>query len=127
MKILVLFFLLVSSIAFAQEGSAEIKFEGKVVKLGKVKQNLLLEFTYYFQNTGTVPLIINNADVTCGCTNPKWPTYPVLPSAKDSITVTFDTKGKYGYQNRDIEIISNAKKASVFISFKCNVLENKNK
>ena len=114
-----------SSYLAAQEDQPQIKFEEKVKKLGKVNQNLKLKFTYYFQNVGNSPLIINDAQVTCGCTVPKWPGYPVMAGAKDSITVTFDTKGKYGFQDRDIEIISNAKKPSVFISFRCNVLETK--
>ena len=104
-----------------QENNAVLKFESKVIKLGKVEKDTIIPFTYYFQNTWTVPLIIQDAAVTCGCTIPKWPDYPILPEAKDSINVTFSTKGKYGYQDRNIEVISNAKKTSAFISFRCNV------
>ena len=108
---------------FAQD--AILKFDEKVQKLGKVKQNINLKFTYHFKNEGSVPLIINNTKVSCSCTVPVWPSYPILPGEKDSITVSFKTNGKYGYQDRDIEVLSNAKKSSTFISFRCNVIEQK--
>ncbi len=127
MRLIIVFSLILLSAlnGFSQSGKAEFAFDKKVVKFPKVNADTILEFTYKFTNTGTEPLIITDIKVTCGCTTPKYPEYPILPGKEGIIKVAFDTKDKFGYQDRTLEIISNAKKSPEIVRFKGLVLEKK--
>lgn len=96
----------------------EIKFEDKTKKFEKTKAGEILSFDYSFINAGDQPLIISEVKVTCGCTKPEFPAQPVKPGEKGNIHVNFDTKGKIGYQDRILEVISNAKNSPEKIRFK---------
>jgi hypothetical protein len=119
------FLLLTAFNSFSQSGKAEFSFENSVIKFPKVNADTILNFTYKFTNKGTEPLIISEIKVTCGCTKPDYPLHPILPGKEGLIKVSFDTKDKFGYQDRTLEIISNAKKSPETIRFKGVVVEKK--
>ena len=102
----------------AQDAGSKFKFESKSVKFEKVKAGKILSFDYIFENTGSQPLIITNIKVSCGCTKPQWPKEPIKPGEKDTIHVTFDTKGKIGWQDRILEVHSNTKDSPIKLRFK---------
>lgn len=118
---LVIIIFLSSKLIFAQP---EIKFDEKTKKFEKTKAGEILKFDYSFTNTGDHPLIISEVKVTCGCTKPEFPQEPVKPGETGIIKVSFDTKGKIGYQDRILEVISNAKNSPEKIRFK-GVVDNK--
>ncbi|WP_159038335.1 DUF1573 domain-containing protein [Brumimicrobium mesophilum] len=98
-----------SAIGFAQY--AEFSFLEKTThKWDKANEGDQLQHYFVFKNTGKVPLIINEALVTCSCTKIKFPNHPVAPNQKDSILVTFDTNQKYYMQDRIIKLKANTKK-----------------
>lgn len=103
----------------------QIDFEQKTVKFEKTKAGEVLFFEYAFLNSGNEPLIISEVKVTCGCTKPEYPSVPVRPGESGKIKVSFDTKGKIGYQDRILEVISNAKNPVEKIRFK-GMVDNKN-
>ncbi|MBL4652609.1 MAG: DUF1573 domain-containing protein [Flavobacteriales bacterium] len=105
-------------------GQAEIKFEEKVQKFEKTKPGPVLEFDYSFTNTGDQPLIITELKVTCTCTKFTFPKEPIAVGEKAIVHVAFDTNHKIGYQDRIIEIYSNAKSSPDKIRFK-GVVDNK--
>lgn len=99
--------------AFAQEeevvaDGAYITFEETAHDFGDIYQDDKVEHVFAFENTGTEPLIITNVQTTCGCTAPEWPKEPVLPGQSAEIKVRFDSRGKYGRQNKVISVISNS-------------------
>jgi hypothetical protein len=106
--------------AFSQ-GKADFAFEKEVLKLGKVKEGEVLNFEFPFTNSGTEPLFITDIKVACTCTKFEYPKSPVAPGEKALIKVSFDTKNKIGYQDRTLEIFSNAKKSPKIIRFKVDV------
>jgi len=112
--------LLVASLllSFGVNAQADFKFEKRVQKFEKVKADTLLSFDFFFENTGDEPLIISEVNVSCGCTKPTFPKEPIAPGKKSKIQVTFDTKGKMGYQDRTLEIVSNASNPKERIRFK---------
>lgn len=112
---ILLIFLMPAAFLSAQP---EIKFEDKTKKFEKTKPGEILSFVYSFINAGDQPLIISAVKVTCGCTKPEFPDQPVNPGEKGNIHVSFDTKGKIGYQDRILEVISNAKNSPEKIRFK---------
>lgn len=116
----VLLVLLISQQSFfAQE--AKFSVDKAVHKFPKTKEGTLLEHTFNVTNTGTVPLIISDYKVACDCTKAKLPTKPIAPGETVGIKVTFDTKGKYYFQDRIIYLITNTKAKEEKLRIKVNV------
>ncbi|MGZ3884443.1 MAG: DUF1573 domain-containing protein [Bacteroidia bacterium] len=87
-------------------------------KFTDVKKGEVVVLEYDFVNTGDQPLIITSYEVQCSCTSAEFPKQPVLPGQGGKITVKFDTKTVYEWQDRIVEIISNAKNSPTKIRFK---------
>lgn len=116
--------------AFGQQQEANgpvITWEKKTHDFGDIYQGDKVEHTFYFTNTGNEPLLITNVQVSCGCTTPKgWPRDPIPPGGKGELSVSFNSAGKMGKQNKPVTIISNAVNADGgSITFTTNVLEKK--
>ena len=77
---------------------------------------------FVFTNTGKEPLIIDKANSSCGCTVPVTPKQPILPGAKDSISVKYDTN-RVGNINKTVTVMSNASNSPTIMKIKGNVLE----
>lgn len=92
--------------AVAQSG-AKIEFQKETHDYGEVKHGGNGQCTFTFTNTGSEPLIIQNAKGSCGCTVPSWPKEPIAPGASADITVKYDTK-RPGAINKSVTITSNA-------------------
>jgi hypothetical protein len=112
-----------------QPDGAIISFEKKSHDFGEITQGDKVEFTYHFTNAGNEPLIITNVQVTCGCTVPKgWPRDPIPPGGSGELTVSFNSAGKIGKQNKTVTIVSNAVNAEGnLINFSTNILEKVSK
>ena len=102
-------------IAFAQKG---------IYDFGTLSEGDTVEHVFAFTNTGEFPLIINNITASCGCTTPEWPHEPVLPGAKSSVRVRFNSRGKMGEQNKTVTIFANTDPAMTDLQFKALVLPN---
>ena len=103
---------------FAQ---AEIKFAETKKKFEEVIKGEVVRLEYAFTNTGNQPLIITDYKVECSCTGAEFPKQPIAPGQSDKIIVKFDTKTVYEWQDRTVEIISNAKNSPAKIRFKGNI------
>ncbi len=100
----------ISIAAFAQAGKAEIKFDKTSHNFGKFSEKQPVQkCTFTFTNTGTAPLVINQAIASCGCTVPAYTKTPILPGKKGEITVTYNGTGKFpGHFKKTITVRSNA-------------------
>ena len=130
------FLFLVAILGFAFQGFAQqaekkdgpvITWEKKTHDFGDITQGDKVDHTFYFTNTGNEPLLITNVQVSCGCTTPKgWPRDPIPPGGKGELTLSFNSTGKLGKQNKPVTITSNAVNSDGgTISFTTNVLEKK--
>lgn len=104
------------------ESKADIKFENTEHDFGTIKQGGNGTYNFIFKNTGTDPLIISNAQGSCGCTVPKWPHDPIMPGASDTVKTTYDTKRIGGF-TKTVTITSNAKTSPVVLTIKGMVEE----
>ena len=86
---------------------AKMEFNETVYLFDTVKEGDIVKHTFHFTNTGKVPLIINDAHSTCGCTVPKWPKNPISPGRKGTIKVEFNTKSKTNQQEKPVIISAN--------------------
>jgi hypothetical protein len=84
----------------------EITFETQKINYGTITQGDNGERYFSFTNTGAVPLIIQNAQKSCGCTIPTWPKEPILPGEKSKIKVKYDTN-RLGNFTKYVTITSN--------------------
>jgi hypothetical protein len=87
---------------------AKVSLEEKVYDFGTVKEGVKIKHDFKLTNTGKVPLLIQDATSTCGCTVPEVNKEPIEPGHSDVIHVIFDTKGKAGYQEKPVTIFTNA-------------------
>ncbi len=95
----------------------ETKFSFGSVGIGRV-----LKHTFRYKNTGSNPLMICKADVSCGCTVPSFlVTDPIAPGTEGDLVVEFNTAGKAGFQQKNIIIHSNALPEAVSISIEADV------
>ena len=95
--------------AVAQQ-QAEIKFDKTSHNFGQFSEKQPIQkCTFTFTNTGTAPLVINQAIASCGCTVPAYTKTPILPGKKGEITVTYNGTGKFpGHFKKTITVRSNA-------------------
>ena len=66
-------------------------FESTKIDYGTVAQGSEEARFFKFKNTGTEPLVIKNAQTTCGCTMAIWSKDPIFPDKTGIIEVKYDT------------------------------------
>jgi hypothetical protein len=86
----------------------DFKFDQDQFDFGTIPQGTPVTHDFNFTNIGKEPLIISNAQASCGCTIPNWPKDPVLPGKTSKITVTYNAAHAGGF-TKSITITSNAK------------------
>ena len=108
----------------ATTGGAEIVFAEPVYNFGtkKVGDSLVVQFV--FKNTGDQPLIIANANASCGCTVPNKPKDPIMPGENGSITARI---ARFNHAERgkvvNITVDSNAKSGEKVVKLTGDVVE----
>jgi len=132
---LVLLVSIFSSSVFGQGAKIEFKDADNTIDYGKVEKNSDDGVrSFEFTNTGDAPLIITNAQSTCGCTVPSYPKEPIMPGKSGKIEVKYNMG--VGPIRKTITIESNASnyeggriplkiKGEVYVKEAVNVLEKK--
>jgi hypothetical protein len=100
-----------------------MSFGENTYDFGTVSEGDKVEHIYKFKNSGNEPLIISNAQGSCGCTVPQWPKEPIAPGKSGEIKVVFDSKGKAGKQNKTVTITANTQPATTTINITGEVLK----
>jgi hypothetical protein len=92
-----------------------IKFSEESYDFGKITEGEKVTHVFKFYNGSMQPLIITNAVASCGCTTPTWPKTPILPGKEGEISVTFDSAGKVGLQDKQITVTANTDPAQTVV------------
>lgn len=100
-----------------------IHFEEEHFDFGNVKLGQKVRHVFKFKNTGENPLMISDAQASCGCTVPSFSKAPVLPGNDGEILVEFNTAGRKGTNHKAVMIFSNATRDRVSVSFDAEVVE----
>jgi archaellum component FlaG (FlaF/FlaG flagellin family) len=106
--------------ATESKSTAEIAFDKETHDFGIVSQNQPATYTFMFKNTGKEPLIITNAQASCGCTTPEWTKEPIMPGKKGYVKATYNA-ASLGVFNKAITVMSNAKTPTVTLYIKGDV------
>ncbi len=93
-----------------------------VFDFGKVTDGEIVEFSYRFKNTGSLPLVIASASASCGCTVPEKPEAPIKPGETGFIKVKFNSSGRVGVAHKTVTVSSNAAPAFPELLLKGEVL-----
>lgn len=97
--------------------TAEFSFETEMHDFGTIKNGGNGVYEFKFTNAGKEPLIITNAQGSCGCTVPTWPHEPVKPGESSKIKVSYDTK-RPGPFTKTVTITANAKNSPKVLTIK---------
>lgn len=98
-----------------------IIFESETIDYGTIAHNADGKREFVFTNNGTEPLIIKNAQGSCGCTVPTWPKEPIAPGAKAVIGVKYATDRIGGF-TKTVTLTTNAVNPKTVLTIKGTVL-----
>jgi len=110
------------AVGYAQKGV--MKFSQETHDFGKVEQGKPVTHVFEFKNTGTDPIVINDATASCGCTKPNWTREPVMPGKTGTVSATYNAAAA-GPFNKSVTVTSNAESGSVVLYLKGEVVTQK--
>lgn len=88
---------------------------------GTIREGQVVEYSYVVKNTGQAPLIIQNAQPSCGCTVPDWTKTPIPVGGTGYVKAKFDSNGKPNIQNKSITVTANTWPKQTVLRFKAMV------
>lgn len=102
-----------------------IVFENETIDYGTIEHKSDGKREFVFTNNGTEPLIIKNAQGSCGCTVPTWPKEPIAPGAKGVIGVKYATD-RVGSFTKNVTLTTNASETPKLLTIKGTVKPDPN-
>jgi hypothetical protein len=97
------------------------KFAEVSHNFGTIQQDSKNTKIFTFTNTGSEPLIIEDAKGSCGCTVPKFPKEPIKPGATGEIEVVYSPGKQQGSQNKTVTITANTDPVSTTLNILADV------
>ncbi len=120
-SLFVAFFVLIT-VSYAQKGN--MKFAKETHDFGKIDQGKPATYVFEFKNTGTDPVIINDAQSSCGCTKPTWTREAIMPGKTGTLSATYNAAAM-GPFNKSITVMSNAEAGQAVLYLKGEVVGQK--
>ncbi len=109
-------------VVFAQDevkpkDKGEMKFEKTRHDFGVFSvDTAVVTHEFVFTNVGKAPLIIHQANASCGCTVPEYTLEPIMPGDKGKITVTYNGKNRRpGVFRKSVTIHNNGRQSPIRI------------
>ena len=105
-------------------GSTSIEYIETSHNFGNVRYPSENLHTFKFKNTGNVPLLIESATASCGCTIPNKPEEAILPGEIGELDVIFRPKeGQQGQVvKKRVTVIANTEPKQSYLEISGNVL-----
>jgi len=85
-----------------------LSFKDSIHEFGRIHEGEVIEYEFEFTNTGNKNVLITKAEASCGCTVPTYPKEPIAPNESNKIKVEFNSSGKFGHNEKSIDITTNA-------------------
>lgn len=89
------------------KNAPKVEFSEPEFEFGTLKVGEKASHNFHFTNTGKTDLIIRRIRAACGCTATNPEKMVVKPGDSSYMTVTFNSRGQRGAQNRTITVITN--------------------
>lgn len=109
--------------AVADGPTTQISFASPSHDFGNIKQDSENRHVFTFTNTGSEPLIIENAKGSCGCTVPQYPKEPIAPGETGDIEVVYKPGKQKNQQSKTVTITANTEPRTTTLSISANVAE----
>ncbi len=93
--------------ASQNRAKTSVKFDKTLHDFGNINNKDQVECVFKVTNTGNDPLIIENAQGSCGCTVPDYPKEPIPAGQTRDIKVKFNPSGKKDKQSKTVTITAN--------------------
>ncbi len=113
-----------STVEASNVAQTTISFNESNHDFGTINQDTENKKIFTFTNTGSEPLIIENAKGSCGCTVPKYPKEPIAPGGTGEIEVVYKPGKQKNKQTKNVTITANTSPANTVLTISANVLEN---
>lgn len=98
-----------------------ISFANMEHDFGTIKQDSENKYVFSFTNTGKEPLLIENAQGSCGCTVPNYPKEPIAPGGKGEIEVVYKPGKQENQQNKTVTVTANTEPKQTTLRISANV------
>ncbi len=86
-------------------------FQDTIHDFGRIKEGEMPTYEFTFTNPGERDIIIYEAKGSCGCTVPEYPSEPIKKGKEYQLKVTFNSTGKYGYNDKTVMVTTNGNPA----------------
>ncbi len=110
----------------ANKPKTSVRFANDEHDFGKVLSSSENTYRFAFTNTGTEPLIIENAQGSCGCTVPEYPKAPIPPGGSGEIKVVYKPNGQSGAQQKTVTVTANTEPNQTILRIKADVTPDGN-
>lgn len=97
------------------------QFEETDWDFGDIQEGTVAEHVFKFTNNGEAPLIISDAQGSCGCTVPQYSSEPIPVGGEGEITVKFNSQGRTGNQVKYVTLTANTNPSITRLSIRSNV------
>jgi hypothetical protein len=101
--------------------AAVAKWDKMVNDFGDIAYNIPKTAEFTLTNAGKEPLTISSARASCGCTNLKYASEPILPGKSTVVSATYNAANK-GVFTKTVTVTTNADPNPVVLQIKGNVL-----
>lgn len=120
-------FLICGAIYAQKEKKANIKFDKTTYNMGTfAAEDAIIECPFIYTNIGDAPLYIHQIFTSCGCTEKRFPTAPLMPGESDTIFITYNGKTKSpGNIRKSVTVHCNAPKEMYKLYIKGEMLPAK--
>jgi len=89
--------------------TTRVQLIDSVYNFGRISEGEMVTYNFRFKNVGTKPMVITSTSASCGCTVPEKPEKPIMPGETSYIKVVFNSKGKYGHNEKNITVKANTR------------------
>ena len=120
---------LIANVGFSQTAATatapksdvgEFEWTASTHDFGKIKQGVPVTYEFKFTNKGKTPLVITNAQGSCGCTTPNWTRDPVMPGGEGVVKATFNAMA-VGPFDKTVSVTANVDGGVVVLHIKGEV------
>lgn len=102
-----------------------IKFDKEIYDFGEITEGEVIKREITYTNTGKHPLVIEQANGSCGCTVADFPKEPLAPGESAELEVEFNSKGRVGAHTKSVIIEANTIPPIKYVNFSVQVKEKK--
>jgi hypothetical protein len=100
----------------------KIEFKETIHDFGTVIEGEKVMYTFVFKNSGKTDLLISGVSASCGCTATKFTKEAIPPGEEGTITVTFDSRKRRGFQNKSVTVSANTQPNKTVLRIKAKVV-----